>query len=215
VKKLAIGCGLALFITGIAAAGVAVYLYRQVSLTVSQFAAFGSIPKLEGAVWNQSPFTPPPSEVLTEAQLQKLIRVQTRVREKLGRRATALEAKYRVLADKREATLADTATILNAYRDMGALWMEAKRTQVQALNSFGLSLEEYRWIRHQAYRAVGEPFLDLDIGRIVEDLERGVRSQAVQVRGAIGPAGPDANRQLVQKVKKLLEQNLPLASLGL
>ena len=36
MKTLAIGCGIALLITGICAAGVAYYVYRQVSTTVAQ-----------------------------------------------------------------------------------------------------------------------------------------------------------------------------------
>mgnify|MGYP006206967157 CR=1 FL=1 len=41
MKKLAIGCGVVLLLIGITAAGVAYYVYRQVSSTVAQFAEFG------------------------------------------------------------------------------------------------------------------------------------------------------------------------------
>lgn len=88
------------------------------------------------------------------------------------------EAKYKVLAQKDTATYVDAPAILRAYRDLSAAWLDAKRTQVEALNTAGLSLEEYRWIRDQAYRALGQPFVDLDIGRLVDEARRGVTSEA-------------------------------------
>ena len=215
MKKLAIGCGFVLLLTGIAAAGAAYYLYRQVSTTVAQFAQFGKVSDIEKDVRNRSTFTPPATEELTEAQLQKLMQVQTHVRQKIGEQIKTFESKYRALADKKDATLADAPAILNAYKDLAATWMDAKRSQVEALNSANLSLDEYRWIRHQAYRALGQPFVDLDIAKLVDDATRGVTTQAGAVRGAIGPEGPEINRKLVERFKKFLEDNIALASFGL
>jgi hypothetical protein len=215
MKKLAIGCGLALLVTGIAAAGVAYYVYRQVSNTVAQFAEFGKVADIERDVRKRVTFNPPSTEELTEAQLQKLVQVQAHIKQKLGEQAKMLEAKYKTLTDKKEATLADAPAILNAYRDLAKTWMDAKRSQVEALNLADLSLDEYRWIRHQAYRALGQPFLDLDLSKLMEDASRGIKSQAADLRGAIGPDGPEANRKLVEKFKKFLEDNIALASLGL
>jgi hypothetical protein len=43
-----------------------------------------------------------------------------------------------------------------------------------------------------------------------------VRSKAPgDLRGSIGPAGPESNRARVEKVKKQLEENLALATFGL
>jgi hypothetical protein len=215
MKKLAIGCGLALLVTGVAAAGVAYYVYRQVSSTVAQFAELGKITDIERDVRNRVAFTPPSTEELTAAQVEKLVKVQTHVRQKLGEQMKAFEAKYKALAEKQDATLADAPALLAAYRDLAATWLDAKRSQVEALNDAGLSLDEYRWIRHQAYRALGQPFVDLDIARIVDEAKRGVSSQAGELKGAIGQAGPELNRQLVEKFKKLLEENIALASFGL
>jgi hypothetical protein len=215
VKKLALGCGLVLVLTGIAAAGVAYYLFRQVSSTVTQFAQFTRLPELERSVRNRAPFDPPSSQELTELQIEKLVQVQAQVRARLGERVAALEAKYKTLAEKERASLGDAPAILQAYSDLAATWMDAKRTQIEALNAAGLSMEEYRWIRNQAYRALGMPFVDLDISRLVEDAQRGVSSEAARTMGAIGPDGPEVNRKRIEKVKKLLEDNLALASFGL
>ena len=80
-----------------------------------------------------------------------------------------------------------------------------------------LSLDEYRWIRDQAYRALGQPFVDLDIAKLVEEAGRGVTSSDTvgQLKGAIGATGPEVNRKLIERVKKVLEDNLALASFGL
>lgn len=216
MKKLAIGCGIVLLLAGIAVAGVAYYAYRKVASTVAQFAELGEVPDLERSVRNRAPFVAPASEELTDSQIEKLLEIQSAVRRRLGERMTAFEAKYRTLAQKENASLRDAPALLSAYSDLAASWLEAKRTQIEALNAAGLSLEEYRWIREQAYRALGVPFVDLDIGRLVDEARRGVVSnEPGRLQGAIGPAGPESNRRRVEKVRKPLEQNVALASFGL
>jgi hypothetical protein len=216
MKKLAIGCGIALLVVGIAGAAVAWYVYRSVSSTVSQFAELGQMPDLERDVRNTSTFTPPASEELTDAQIEKLLQVQGAVRERIGQRIGEFETKYKALADKKEANVTDLPAIMRAYRDMASTWMDAKRAQVDALNKTGLSLAEYRWVRDQAYRAIGMAYVDLDVSKFVEDARRGTTSSAAgDLRGSVEPTGPESNRLKLEKVKKTLEQNIALASFGL
>ncbi|HJR58651.1 MAG TPA: hypothetical protein VJ813_04615 [Vicinamibacterales bacterium] len=215
MKKLAIGCGLVLLVMGVAAAGVTYYLYRQVSSTLGQFAELAQVPDLERGVRNRAPFVPPASEELTDSQIEKLVQVQGVVRRRLGERMAAFEVKYKALTQKENASLGDTPAMLRAYGDLAATWLDAKRGQIEALNAAGLSLDEYRWIRDQTYRALGMPFVDLDLGRLVDEARRGVTSEAGRLRGAVGPAGPESNRSRVEKVRKQLEANLALASFGL
>jgi uncharacterized membrane protein len=216
MKKLAIGCGIVVLVLGIVGAGAAYYLYRQVSSTVAQFAELGEIPDLERNVRNQAPFTPPASEELTDSQVQKLVQVQSEVRRRIGERIKEFEAKYKTLAEKNDANIADAPALLRAYGDIARTWLDAKRGQIEALNATGLSLDEYRWIRDQAYRALGQPFVDLDIAKIVDEARRGIASEtAGQLRGSMGPAGPESNRALIERFKKELEENLALASFGL
>ena len=216
MKKLAIGCGIVLVIGAICAAGAMYYVYNRVSSTLTQFAELGQVPELERNIRNRDPFVPPASEELTDSQIEKLLAVQSEVRRRIGERIATFEAKYKTLAEKETATITDAPALLAAYRDLAAAWMEAKRSQIDALNTAGLSLEEYRWIRDQAYRALGIPYVDFDIGRIVDDAKRGVTSQeAGRLRGAVAPAGPESNRTRVEKIRKQLEQNVALASFGL
>ena len=216
MKKILIALLVFFMLAGIATVGVGYYIYRQVRSTVTQFAELGQLPDIERGVRVRGGFVPPASEELTEAQVARLVRVQTQVRTRIGERIAALETKYKALTEKTQASLSDAPALIAAYRDLAAVLIDAKRTQVDALNETGLSLEEYRWIRSQAYRALGAPYVDMDIGRLVDDVRAGkTPAEPAQLQGSIGPAGPEANRKLIEGVKKQLEQNLALASFGL
>ena len=216
MKKLAIGCGIVVLVLGVAGAGVAYYLYRQVSGTFAQFAQLSQVPEIERSVKNHDRFAPPASEELSDGQIEKLVQVQSEVRKRLGARVAEFEAKYKTLADKAEATVVDAPALMRAYSDLAAMWLDAKRAQVEALNAAGLSMDEYRWIRNQAYRALGMAFVDLDVARIVDEARRGATSEAPgQLAGSIEPTGPETNRTRVERIRKQLEQNVALASFGL
>jgi hypothetical protein len=217
MKKLAIGCGLVLVILMIAGAGVGFYVYRKAQALYVQVAQLGQVPEIERSVKVHGAYAPPASGELTKAQIDHLIAVQNAVRQKLGQQFAVMEQKYKALTEKKEATIVDTPTLLAAYRDLAAAWLDAKRAQVAALNQAGLSLEEYRWIRERAYRAVGVPFVDLDVSKIVDQIRSGASASVEpgRIGGSFGPGGPDANRTLVEPFKKQLENNLPLASFGL
>jgi len=142
--------------------------------------------------------------------------VNTRVRERLGQDMAAFERNYKSLAAKKDYTAADLPALLAAYRDMATGWLNAKRAQVDALNEVGLSLEEYRWIRSESYRALGVPFVDVDFARIAEQAQSGMQPSApMMVGGAFSGPGPAANVKLVERYRKQLEAYVPLASFGL
>jgi hypothetical protein len=214
VKKLLIAVLVVFVLAGVAAAGVGYYVYRQVRSTVAGFAELGQIPEIERAV-RQRGFVPPASSELTESQVTRFMRVQGDVRQRIGERFADFERQYTTLLEKDEATLRDLPAVVAAYRDLAAVWIDAKRTQVEALNAAGFSLEEYRWIRDQAYQALGLPYVDLDLTRLMDAASGAGEAAAGQLRGALESAGPEKNRQLVEAFKKQLEENVALASLGL
>jgi hypothetical protein len=216
MKKLAIGCGTVVLVLGVLVVGVGYYGVMKVRSTLTQFAELGRLPEIEREVRVKGPFTPPPSGELTASQVDRLMRVQQRVRESLGENAARFERTYKSLADKKEATAADLPALLSAYRDLAAMWLDAKRTQVAALNEVGLSLDEYRWIRSSAYQAIGAPYLDIDFTRIAADVKAGVQTTMPgSFEGAFRGTAPVANQKLVEKFKKQLENSLALASFGL
>jgi hypothetical protein len=216
MKKLAIGCGAVLLLLGIVGAGVGYYVYRQASSMFAQLRELDRLPEIERGVRVQTTYTPPASGELTGAQVERLAKVQEIVRQRLGQRFAELEAKYRTLIDKKEATGADVPALLGAYRDMAAAWMEAKRSQVDALNTVDMSLAEYKWIREQTYRAMGVVYMDFDVTKILQQIRSGnANVEPGQIGGSIGPSGPASNRKIIEPYKKRLEENLPLASFGL
>ncbi|HYM24777.1 MAG TPA: hypothetical protein VEU08_16280 [Vicinamibacterales bacterium] len=217
MKKLAIGCGIVVLVLGIAFVGGAFYIGMKVKGTVTQLAELSKVPEIEHEVRVKTRFTPPETGELTAQQVDRFVGIQKRVRDRLGEKAAQFERTYQSLKNKKEATAADLPTLLSAYSDLAAMFVDAKRTQVAALNDAGLGLDEYRWIRSAAYQAIGAPYMDVDFARIAADAKAG-RQQAVMpatLEGAFRGTPPDANVKLVEKFKKQLEDNLALASFGL
>jgi hypothetical protein len=216
MKKLAIGCLVVLLLGGAIAAGVVYYAYRQVSSTFAQFKELGQVPEIERGIRVRGGFVAPASGELTDDQVEKLVRVQGLIRQRLGERFADFERKYKTLSQQESASVADIPALMAAYRDMVTAWLEAKRSQVEGLNEVGFSLEEYRWVREQAYQALGMAYVDFDLGKLAENVTSGagVDPQG-RLLGAIEPTGPASNRALVERFKKQLEEAISLASFGL
>ena len=217
MKKLAVGCGLLILVIGVLAGGLMYYAYQRVSSAVVEISELGQVVEIERDVRNRGPFTPPSSALLTARQVEQLVQVQERIRRRVGEEMKAFEAKYRQLSRTENPSLEDASVLLQAYGDLAAAWIDAKRAQVEALNAVDLSLAEYRWIRDQAYQAIGAAFVDLDVAKLVDDVRRGATASdpVGQLKGALQSTGPEANRRLVERVKKVLEENLALAAFGL
>ena len=217
MKKLAIGCGVVALVLGIVVVGVGYYGYTKVKGTVAEFAELSKVPDIEREVRIKTAFNAPATGELTSSQVDRFMQVQTRVREKLGANFAMFERTYKTLAEKKEATAADLPALLSAYRDLAAMYLDAKRTQVEALNAAGLSMDEYRWIRSSAYQAIGAPYMDVDFARLAAEAKAGIHTAASpgSLEGAFRGAAPPANIKLVEKFKKQLEDNLALASFGL
>jgi len=223
MKKLAIGCLIVLAIGGVAAAGVGYYIYgkakstySQLKTTATQFAELGKIPQIEDAVEIKTPFTIPTGGALTQSQVDRFVQVQTRVRARLGENFDVLQRKYKALTDKKEATVMDLPQLIAAYRDLAASWLDAKRAQVQALNEAGLSLSEYRWIRSEAYKSLNMPLVDIDFGKIAEQIRNNQQpNDEIMLGGAFSGTPSPANAKLVERYRKQLEDNMPMATFGL
>ncbi len=225
MKKLAIGCLIAAALFGVAGLVATYVVYRAVKTTfidpattaMADLAAFKTVPDLERQVRNTDAFAPPESGRLTPAQVERLVTVQTHVRQTMGLQFAALERRYKSLLEKKEATALDLPELISAYRDLAKIWLAGKRAQVDVLNQTGLSLAEYRWIRSQTYSAVGVPLMSMDIAQMIEQAMRGESPQQPPgtLEGSIGPSGPPQNQSLIEPFKKRLEENAALAVFGL
>jgi hypothetical protein len=220
VKKLALGCLIVLVVLGVAGSFAAYYVYSVVKTKVGDsmatLAAFSKAPELERQVKNTRPFAGPASDVLTPAQLDRFVAVQTAVRTRMGVRFAELERRYKTLIDKKDASALDLPELVSAYRDLAAIWLDGKQAQVDALNAQGLSLAEYRWVRDRSYRAVGLPLMSVDVSQIIDKAMRGEKvEQPGTLEGSIGPGGPVENQKIIERHKKALEENAALAIFGL
>lgn len=221
MKKIAIGCGIVLVVVAIAVGVGAWYTIHKVKEFAGGFADLAKVSDIEKSVSNTMPFTPPDSGELTEAQVTRLLAVQDHVKKTLGTRYTELDAKYKALADrinKKQDTALDFPEVIAAYRDLASMYVEAKRAQVDALNQNNFSLSEYKWVRKQAYLAVGLPVMDFDVSEMVDAMKSGKGMDTAKPAPAtlpMGPSGPDKNKQLVEPHKKVLEDNAPLSFFGL
>lgn len=112
--------------------------------------------QLDAAIENRDPYRPAPNQSLDPEALQRMLAVHDRMRAAMAGRLETLEERYQQIEREREPG-ADPSLreMMTAYRDLGELYMEAKRAQVDALNAEQLSLEEYYWIRNQTYLALG------------------------------------------------------------
>jgi hypothetical protein len=215
MKTAAIGCALLPTLLAGAVATASYTIYHKVSSTVSGFAELGTLPQLDRAVRNQTPYVPPASAELTREQLQRFLRVQQAVRARLGKGADELQRRYRELLEKDSATIADAPELVSAYRDLAGIYVDAKRTQVNALNQAGFSLDEYRWVRSQVYAALGVPLMELDVSRIIAEVQNGRTPETPVVSVQLGPSGSPKTRKLVQPYRKPLEAYAALAVIGL
>jgi len=215
MKKLAIGCALVLVLCGAAFVGVTYWGYMKMKGAVTQLAELSKIPEIEQGVRVKTPYVVPTSGELTQAQVDRFMKVTTAVQTRLGRNLAVFRRNYQSLAQKKEATAMDLPELLAAYRDLAAAWLDAKKAQVEALNASGLSLDEYRWIRSRAYQAIDVPFMDVDFARIARQAKDDALQGSVMIGGAFTGKPPAGNRALVAKYRKQLEDYLPLAGFGL
>ncbi len=219
MKKLAIGCGIAVLVLGVAVVGVVYYGYMKVRSTVTQFAQLGQVHDIERGVKVQTPWVVPTSGELTQAQVDKLMQVTTRVHDRLEKDFAVFQRTYQSLGQKKDATAADLPALMSAYKDLAANWLAAKHAQVDALNEAGLSLDEYRWIRSASYAALDIPFIYLDFSKLADQVKNASSGQQpngyVMVGGALAGKGPESNKKLVEPHRKQLEDYMPLAAFGL
>jgi hypothetical protein len=213
MKKLLLGCAVVSVVLVVGGGALAYFfVYRPATEYFASFAQLSEVPKLNERIRNKAVFTPPANGELTPEMVDRFRKAQTALRERMGDRVREMEAKYKGFDKSHQPSMSE---MLSALKDLGGLLVDAKRAQVEALNSTGFSLEEYEWTRSAIYLAMGMP--------IQENLEAAIRkaagdSAAEEAMRDIAremPEVPDANRKLVEPFMKELADNAPLAFFGL
>jgi hypothetical protein len=223
VKKLFAGC-LVIVGLGVVASVVAGFLAWRVAQPyvesasdyVAGFRALGELEELDRQVANTDAYAPAATGELSDAQVDRFVRVQERVRGALGARFAELQAKYKQLdreldEGRRTLSFIDAASALS---ELSGLVVDARRVQVEAINAEGFSQGEYNWVRTRIYQAAGIEAT----GFTLDDLQRLAREGAergIDIPEVTFPEVPIRNRDLVRPHVSKLKEWVPLAFFGL
>jgi hypothetical protein len=160
MPKILVGCLVVLLVV-VVGGGSAGYFFVikpawDFATDVGQFAS--EFEELNKSIERTDRYTPPDDGQITPEQFQRFLVAQREMRSGMEDRLKELDEKWKEMSD--EIRVRDDepriSEIITAYRDLGDLILEAKRQQVQALNRYQFSLQEYGWVRQQVYQALGE-----------------------------------------------------------
>ena len=222
MKKILAGC-LIVLLVALVGAGVATYFaYRAMKPVIDNAADYMDkariVERLGAAIENKSPFAPPASGELTQAQVERFLAVQTRVRSQVSDRWSEIEAKsaaIRARTDKNrnDWTLSEFSQV---FGDIGGIWIDARRAQVEALNVQKFSEGEYEWVRKRVYEAAGIHLAgSMDLS-MIEQLARDNAARAgMNLPEMELPKIPAKNIELVKPHAGKVKEWIPMAALGL
>jgi hypothetical protein len=159
MPKILVGC-LVVIVVIVGGGGIAGYFFvikpayefvTDVESFVREYA------ELNEQVDRTDRYQPPGDGSITEEQFQRFLVAQRDMRQAMEGRMTELKEKFESMqADiDREEREAGIGEIVTAYRGLGDLLLEAKRAQVEALNRYNFSLQEYMYVRNQTFKAIG------------------------------------------------------------
>ncbi len=221
MKKILTGCLIVAVIAMIGLGVAGFYAYRVARPMLENagdyLARAKEIARLGDRVTNKTPFAPPKDGELTRAQVDRFLAVQGRVRSELGDRWTEIELKSEEIRKKTDAnTMLSFADVRDIFSEIAAIYVEARRTQVNALNIHKFSDAEYTWVKRRVYEAAGVHVADgLDFSSI-EDLARGGTERSdTRLMDPPTSAVPEANITLVRPHVGKIKEWIPMAVLGL
>lgn len=217
-KKIALGClgvGLLLLIGG----GLLTYnyVYKPVMGSVS---SLQEIHETNERIDNQSTYEAPADNEMTEEQVERFVAVQRQIQSGVENRLNEFQQEYEELnqeLENREPTLTE---IMNAYGDIVDLYSDAKQIQVNALNEYNFSLQEYRYIQQSFYNALGMELFSYNIDQIAEAASEGnftnmnleeFEKQQAEMEQQV----PEINRELVSQYADSAENWLVFSWWGL
>ena len=205
-KNVVVGCLVVLVIVIFGGAAVAYFVVGRPALAAINAARnLGRIQVLESRVSDRSSFDAPSDGLLTSTQVERYLRVARQVRADIADRVSVLEERYQDVSSDGFRGLREAA---GAWDDLLRLIVEAKETQVAALDGEGFSLSEYAWVRRQVLSAAGLQLQQVDLAALVND--------AADPTVVPPPASaPQANVDLVAPYVDEVMDLAPLAVFGL
>jgi len=221
VQKLLVGCLVVVVLAAIALGVGGFFAYRaarpafeQARDYVTNLGRLSELAELDKQVANRGTFSGPANGELTEPQVERFVRVQRHMRQGLGARMKEIETKYQGLAhdSSRQPTPSE---VFSGLADLAGLFVDARRFQVDALNTEGLSQSEYNWIKARVYEAAGvEAVSRIDLSQIEKMARDGASQVGVEPPAVPTPDIPERNRSLVKPHLADMKDWLPLAFFG-
>jgi hypothetical protein len=205
-----IGCGVTLLVVLVLGGAAAWWFVGRPLLAV--YDAIQQVERIEtfdARVRNRTPFVEPAGALLEEVQLTRYLAVQRRMGDELVDRLGRLEGRFREL-DGRTFAWTDVFLLGQAYSDFFGMLVETKEAQVAALDEQGFSVAEYAWVRREVLRAAGLAAAP-DLGSFVAGLTGGDGVAPA----LLGGDAPQANRELVERYRDVLDERVFLAVIGL
>jgi hypothetical protein len=218
MKKFAIGCAVVLGLV-LVLGGVGFYFVydRILKPAVEMAGSMKQFGQFDKQIRNTASFSPPENGELTQAAVDRFVKVQQQVQAALGPRLADLNTKYKELdramaGEKREASVGE---VFGGLKDLATILVDAKKAQVDALNQAGFSAKEYEWVRDQAYAAIGMVAVGLDVKKVAAEAQTGNVKSLERRERREAPDAPERNKTLVAPYEKQLKEWAPLAFFGL
>jgi hypothetical protein len=220
MKKLLVGC-LVIAVLGAAAFAVGGYMLYRAASPVLQDArnylqGMAELTELDKNITNQTAYNAPPSGELTEAQVQRFVQVQDEVRKSLGERMRQFEEKYKYLKSNSPSDPQPSISeVFGSLRELGTIFVDARRYQVEALNRGQFSQSEYSWVRDRIFQAAGvEAVSQVDFKKLEEAARENTGLTDLKAPELPKVDVPEKNRALVKPYLERVDQWIPLAFFG-
>lgn len=158
--KFLVGCVVVIFVLAVAAGGVGYFFFVKPAVDFGQDAVrfTQEFQKLDEQVEHRQPYQPPEDRRVTEQQFERFLAAQSEMRTRMEGRLTELRDKYQEMEEQIEAEGRDLRIreLMEGYQGLAELLLDARRSQVDAMNRHAFSPQEYAWVRGQVYQAIGE-----------------------------------------------------------
>lgn len=201
--------GLLLLIVG--AAGTFFYfkVYRPIGAPLMAIAGAKTLE--DRKLQQHGPFEAPSSGELTGDQTSRFVDVEEAVRKQLGTGMAFLAQGRADLEGARDGRTVPVKATLAAFGSVRRVFLDAKVTQIDAMNRANFSKAEFEWIRRQLYSAASLPLSQLD----ATELTAGVPDAMVVIREFTPEGALPANQRLARPLASKLQEWAVLAFFGL
>ncbi len=170
-KKIVLGC-LGVGVLVIVVGGYFVYTLLIKPVTESMN-VLKDIHEANVRIVDRTHYQPPATGEMTEEQVERFVAVQSTIRQGLEDRFAEFQQKYEELGEDWEDRDPSVREIMDAWGGIVKLYSDAKRIQVDALNSEDFSLEEYRFVQRSFYDALGYEIFAFNVDQVAKAASEG------------------------------------------